>query len=454
MRHSSRVSISRRQVLRSLGTAGIICGFPAIIPSTVFGKNAPSNRVTIGMIGMGRQGTQANLQTLVNMDDVRVVAVCDVDKWRLDNAKQMVDKQYSDTGCRACRDWREVIAMDGVDAIMNSTTDSWHVPISLAAVRRGKHVSCEKPLTLSIAEGRILADAVKKQGVVFRTDTECRSNAYMHKTAELVRNGYIGKIKRFEVGVPDLDPAGGKSDPTPVPQELDYEMWMGPIKKKPYMVDAVHPPKSYRRPGWMRCRDTCEGVITNWGTHLIDVAQLVNNSERTGPVSIEGTGKYPPAGSGIWNVLTDFKVQFKYAGGITMDYMIDKEGAYLKVEGEEGWILANWNRAGGFKASDIKILQTKIKDSDIHIPQRTDKGDFIYCIRNNAPDQSMIDAEVGHRTCSMGQLAHIAIQRGKKLEWNPEKEQFAGDSEADKMLTREYRSPWNLDIPIPAGTSA
>jgi len=440
-------------MLQSVGAVGLISSFPTIVPSTVFGKNAPSNRVTVGMIGVGRQGRHVNLKTMVNMEGVQIVTVCDVDKWRLNNAKKIVDSKYGDTGCRTFSDWREVIARDDIDAIMNSTPDHWHVPISLAAVRRGKHVSCEKPLTLSIAEGRMLADATAKHGVVFRTDSECRSDAYMHKIAELVRNGYIGRIRRIEVGVPRGDKAGGKADPMPVPAELDYDMWLGPAVKKPYMVDAVHPSKSYKRPGWMRCRDTCEGMITNWGTHVIDVAQLANNSERTGAVSIEGTGSYPKPGSGLWNVLTDFKVQFKYANGVTMDYLIDSAGAYLRIEGDEGWLQANWHRKGGFQASDIRILKTKLKKSDLRFPQRSDKGDFIYCIRNRAPNESMADAEVGHRTCSMGQLAHIAIQRGQKLEWNPDKERFVDNSEANTMLSRSYRDPWGLEIKIPAAIS-
>ena len=401
------------------------------------------------MIGVGRQGTKVNLRTLLGRTDVQIVSVCDVDKWRMDNAKKMVDGEYGDKGCRADSDWREVLGRDDIDAIVNSTTDCWHVPISLAAVRKGKHVCCEKPLTLSIEEGRILADAVEEQGVVFRTDSECRSHSYMHKTAELVRNGYIGKIKRFEIGVPRGDIAGGKLNPTAPPPELDYDMWLGPTEKKPYTVDAVHPVKSYGRPGWMRCRDTCEGMITNWGTHVLDVAQLVNNSERTGPVSVEGTGTYPDPGSGIWNVLIDFNVQFKYADGITMDYIIDKAGAYLRVEGEEGWIHANWHRKGGFQASDINILRTRLKAGDLRIPQRGDKDDFIHCIKKNAPNESMADAEVGHRSCSMGQIAHIAIQRGKKMEWDPKTERFAGDDKANKMLSKAYREPWGLNVTIP-----
>ncbi len=423
-----------------LAATGVTLALPSIVPSSVFGKNAPSNRINIGMIGMGRQAMYANTNPFLNSKDCQIVAVCDVDKWRLDNARKKVDEFYKNSDCKAYTDWRQVIARDDIDAIMNSTSDQWHVPISLAAVRRGKHVSCEKPLTLSINEGRLLADAVKKHGVVFRTDSECRSNAYMHKTAQLAINGYLGNIKRIKVGVPAGDVAGGNAAPMDVPQELDYDMWVGPAPMKPYTLDRVHPRHGYGRPGWMRCRDTCEGMITNWGTHLLDVAQQLNGTERTGPVSIEGTGKYPEPGSGLWDVLTEFRVQYKYAKGVVLDYFIDVP--YLRVEGDEGWIQAHWHSKGGLTAHDKSILRMKLKESDIRLPQRQDKEDFIYAIKNKC--NTMADAEVGHRTCSMGQLGHIAIQRKKKLTWNPKAERFIGDDKANDMLQVSYRKPWEL----------
>ena len=438
MSNSNSKKITRRQVLKATGAAFVL---PTIVPSSVFGADAPSNRINIGMIGMGRQAIYANTPPFLQSKDCRIAAVCDVDKWRLGKAKKKVDDYYKNTDCLAISDWREVIARDDIDAIMNSTSDHWHVPISLAAVRNGKHVSCEKPLTLSINEGKVLTAAAKKSGVVFRTDSECRSNAYMHKTAQLAINGYLGNIKRIEVGVPAGDKAGGNATPMEVPEELDYEMWVGPSAKKPYTLDRVHPRNGYGRPGWMRCRDTCEGMITNWGTHLLDVAQQLNKTERTGPVSVEGTGTYPEAGSGLWNVLLDFRVQFKYATGIVLDYVIDVP--YIKVEGDEGWIKTHWNSRGGMTAHDKKIFQTELKDSDIHLPLRQDKEDFLYAIKNKC--NTMADAEVGHRTCSLGQLGHIAIQRGKKLDWDPKTEKFAGDSKANAMLHRSYREPWGLD---------
>lgn len=428
-------------MLKATSTASVALAFPGIVPSTVFGKEAPSNRINIGMIGMGRQAFHVNTNPFLYSKDCQLVAVCDVDKWRLDKAKQKVDKFYKNTDCKAYGDWREVVGRGDIDAIMNSTSDQWHVPISLAAVRKGKHVSCEKPLTLSINEGRILADAAKKHGVVFRTDSECRTHTYMHLTSELVINGYLGNIKRIEVGVPAGDKAGGNAAPMDVPAELDYDMWVGPAPMKAYTVDRVHPRHGYGRPGWMRCRDTCAGMITNWGTHLLDVAQSLNGTERTGPISVEGTGKYPEPGSGLWDVLTDFKAQFKYANGVTLDYLI--KVPYLRVEGDAGWIQAHWHSKGGLTAHDKSIFKTKFKDSDIRLPQRSDKGDFIYAIKNSC--NTMADAEVGHRTCSLGHLAHIAIQRGKKLNFNPDTERFTNDEKANKMLQIPHRKPWKLE---------
>lgn len=434
--------LSRRGFLKGCIAAGVA---PAFVPASVLGENAPSKLITIGMIGMGRQAFKVNLPPFLYSKDVRVIAVNDVDKWRLDNAKKKVDEHYQNSDCKAYSDWREIVARDDIDAIVISTPDQWHVPISLAAVRGGKHVCCEKPLTLSVNEGRVLADAVKKYGVVFRTDTECRTHSYMHKIAELVRNGYIGKVKRMEVAVPMQDKPGGNPEPMPVPEELDYDMWLGPAPRKAYCVDRVHPSKSYRRPGWMRCLDTCEGVITNWGTHLLDVAQLANNTERTGPVSVEAEGKYPEPGSGLWDVLIDFKAQYQYADGVVCDFHPLPEGAFLRIEGEDGWIQGDWHRRGGpgLIAHDKSVLRTKLKDSDLHIPQRQDKEDFIYGIKTGEP--VMIDAEIGHRACSLGQIAHIAIQCGnRKLDWDPDKEKFS-DDEANKLLKKSYREPWGLD---------
>jgi predicted dehydrogenase len=430
---------TRPSTRRAFLQTALCSAAPLILPSRVLGQMAPSRRITVAMIGTGRQAMHSNLPWFLNCETTQVVAVCDVDRWRLQEAKTKVDQHYRNSACRTYTDWREVLARDDIDAIMNSTADHWHVPIALAAVRRGKHVSCEKPLTLSVNEGRALAAAAKRHGVTFATDSECRSHAYMHKTAELVRNGYIGQIQRIEVGVPTGDVAGGDPTPTQVPAELDYEMWMGPAPLKPYCLDRVHPRQSFGRPGWMRCRDTCEGMITNWGTHTLDVAQLVNNTERTGPVSVECTGKYPAPGSGLWGVLLSFRAQFKYGNGVILDYFT-ADHAYVRVEGAEGWIHANWTGKGGLQASKPELLRLKLKAGDLRLPPRSEKVDFVYGITERAP--TMADAEVGHRTCSLGQIAHIAIQRAKRLAWDPQAERFTNDDGANALLSRPCRAPW------------
>lgn len=426
---------TRRSVLFGMAAAAI----PLVLPSRLLGQDAPSKKIHVAMIGTGRQAYHTNLPTLLGMPDVRVVAVCDVDRHRAEAAKAKVDKHYGSTDCRLFTDYREAIAMADLDAVMNSTPDHWHAIISLAAIQKGLHVSCEKPLTRYLHDGRLLADAATKKGIVFRTDTECRSNSYMTRTADLAINGYLGKIKRFEVGVPrEVGGKLGNPEPMPVPAHLDYEMWLGPAPFKDYTRDRVHPEDLGGRPGWMRILDYCEGMVSNWGTHLIDVANLIHNGGIGGPVSVEGTGRYPEPGSGLWNTLLEFKIQYAYADGVILDYKMDVP--YLRVEGEEGWIQAHWNSAGGLKASDPKIVRTAFRKTDKRVPTRGDKADFIAGIKDGVT--VMADAEIGHRTCSMGQIGHIAIQRGKRLEWNPQSEQFTNDAEANQLLVGVNREPW------------
>jgi myo-inositol 2-dehydrogenase/D-chiro-inositol 1-dehydrogenase len=431
------ILLTRRQAILGLAAAAA----PAFIPARLFGQDAPSKKIHLAMIGTGRQAYHTNLPTLLGLPEVRVVAVCDVDRKRAGAAKAKVDKHYGNTDCKLFTDFREAIDMPDLNAVMVSTPDHWHALIALAAIAKGLHVSCEKPLTRYLTEGRLLADAARTKGVVFRTDTECRSNSYMTKTADLAMNGYLGKLTRFEVGVPK-EVAGKLGDPTPmpVPAHLDYEMWLGPAPFREYTRDRVHPDDLSGRPGWMRILDYCEGMVSNWGTHLIDVASLINGSERTGPVSVEGTGRYPEPGSGLWNTLLEFNLHYRYANGVGLDYKMDVP--YLRVEGEEGWIQAHWNSQGGLKASNPKILRIKLKDSDTRVPTRGDKADFVSAILKGT--NVMTDAEIGHRTCSMGQIGHIAIQRGHKLDWNPDTERFTNDDEANKLLTGSYRAPWKL----------
>ena len=438
-------ALTRRQFLKgSAAAAGAALLAPIIVPASVFSAGAPSNRITVGMIGMGRQAFYSNLKSFLHSPDTRVVAVCDVDAWRLDKACKAVEQYYakgrsSNTfkGCSAYKDFRELLVRTDIDAVMISTPDHWHVPMAIMAAKAKKDISCEKPLTLSIAEGRKLADTVKRYGRVFRTDSEFRSHRCFQHACQLVLNGYIGKVHTIRTGVPAGD-IGCKPQPTmPVPEELDYEMWLGPAPLAPYTEKRVHPRHSYSRPGWMRVRDYCEGMVTNWGTHLNDIAQWGNGTERTGPVEVEGVGKYPS--DGLWDVLLSFDIRYKYANGVRLFYKMGRP--YVRFEGADGWIEADYNNRS-LKAHPESILKSPIGPDEIHLPLKSEKQDFIDAVKTRG--QTLADAEVGHRTTSLCQLGHIAIQVGRKLRWDPDAERFVNDDSANRLLSRPMRSPWRL----------
>lgn len=418
--------ITRRSVL--------MAGAPLLAPASFFGRTAPSNRITVGMIGVGRQAVFVNLKQFLAMPDVRVVAVCDVDRWRLENAKKQVDDAYASRDCRTHLDYRELLADKSIDAVMISTPDHWHVPMSMDAIRAGKDVSCEKPLTRFIAEGRALSDLATRRKRVFRNDSEFRSLDYFHRAVELVRNGKIGKLHTIRTGVPGSDVGCPPQPDMPVPEGLDYERWQGPAVHAPYTEKRVHTPRSYDRGGWMRHTYYCDGMVTNWGAHLNDIAQWGNGTDRTGPVEVEARGTYPPAES-FWNVMLSFEAEYRYANGVRLFYKTDTP--YVRFEGSEGWILAEYGKA--LQAGPASILDAKIPESGIHFPLKSDKQDFIDAVKSRG--QTLQDAEVGHRTMSLCLLANIAVQVGGKLGWDPVKERFTNSEAANRWLAQPVIAP-------------
>ncbi|HUT95834.1 MAG TPA: Gfo/Idh/MocA family oxidoreductase [Thermoguttaceae bacterium] len=442
---AGRQAITRRRLLER-AAAGALVAAPYVVPGAALGadgRTAPNDRIGVGMIGVGRQTVAYNLKAFLNSPDTQVVAVCEVDAWRMENARQTTEKHYGDQkpsgtyqGCRAHGDFREILARDDVDAVMISTPDHWHVPMSLAAVEAGKDVCCEKPITRTIAEGRKLADAVAKAKRVFRVDSEFRSIEVFHRACELVRNGRIGRVQTIRVGVPAGDNVDCPPCPEmPVPEELDYENWQGPAPRAPYTENRVHPPKGYGRPGWMRVLYYCDGMITNWGAHLCDVAQWGNGTDRTGPVEVEGHGVYPPSDS-LWNVLKTFEVDYRFAGGVRMIYKTDSP--YVRFEGEEGWIQAHFGR-GGIQAEPASVLESKIGPDEIRFPLRSEKADFIDCVKTRG--RTLEDAEVGHRTTSLCHLGHIAVYLGRKLRWDPDAERFADNDAANELIEKPIHGP-------------
>ena len=425
-------TLSRRSFLQR--TALSLTAAPLLVRSSMLGADggvAPSNRINVGFIGTGDHGMGWNLPPYLWHPTARVVAVCDVDGRRLLRAKQTVDEKYGNEDCFATRDFREVLARKDIDAVMISTPDHWHTLISLLAIHAGKDVQCEKP-TLTINEGKLLVETVRKHKKVFQTSTEDRAVPQYHRMAELVRNGRIGKLQRIEVILPKQPGGPGDPTPQPVPANFDYDMWLGPAPFAPYCKDRVH--FNFR---WIW--DYSGGIICDWGAHLFDTAQWANNTEHSGPVEIEGTGTN--WSEGLYNTVKDYDVTYRYANGVVMTCKPGNPS--IKFIGSEGWV-GNTGWRGPVQASSREILESKIGSNDIHLytnPQG-EHDDFLKCVKTRQDPYFPVD--IGHRVSTVCHLANIALRTGHKLKWDPVKEVFIGDDTANAMLWRPMRAPWKL----------
>src|SRR5687768_8916366 len=289
---------SRRAFIKTsakgLGAAAVASGFPAIVPSTVFGAEAPSNRINVGAIGTGRISRGHDLPGIWKHDQARIMAVCDLDSRRMADAQTLVNGYYATKtgkpydGVTGYTDYRELLANKDVDAVVISTPDHWHCLNTIHAVEAGKDVYLQKPASLTIAEGRALSNAVHRTGRVFQIGSQQRSSPQFRYAAELVRNGRIGQLKTVLVGLPG-DPAGDEEPEMPVPKNLNYDMWLGSTPWVYYTDKRVHPQVGYDRPGWLRCEQFGAGMITGWGAHHIDSAHWGMDTELTGPIEVAGS---------------------------------------------------------------------------------------------------------------------------------------------------------------------
>jgi len=433
----------RRDFIKSaaMGTAGAIT-MPTIVPSYLLDRRSPANRINVAVIGIGRQTVSPNIPQFLKSENAQIVAVCDVDSWRLANGQKQVDNYYSQQkgsaykGCGAYADFREVLVRKDVDAVMIATPDHWHIPMAIEAARAGKHISLEKPISTCIEHGRQLVKAIKKYGVITRNDSEFRPLPKFSKAIELVRNERIGKIQRIYVAVPaELSGDSLKPEPTmPVPEELNYDMWLGPAFEAPYTEKRVHAIKAYGRPGWMRVGSYCNGMISNWGAHLMGIVQWGNNTEYTGPVSIEGNGEFD---RGLWNTLNKFDIKYKYANGVEVFFKIERP--YVRFEGSDGWIEVEY--PDKLSASSQAILDSQPGKGEISFSNLlSDKEDFLQAVKTGK--QSFEPLETAHRTISMCQLGLIAIQTGSSLTWNPETEEITGDNAASALLNVPIREKY------------
>lgn len=444
---STTSRLSRRCFLQH--TTAVALSAPLIVPARVLGGEgvaAPSNRITIGCIGTGRQCIHANIPGFVAEPDAQIVAVCDVDAWRMEKAHQQVESAYAKRapdggfkGCATFRDWRELVARPDIDAVMISTPDHWHMVMALAALRAGKDVTCEKPLTRDIPTGRLLCDVVKQTGRVFRTDSEFRSNRACHRAVQLVRNGRIGKLERIITSTPKDSTLGPQPD-MPAPPELDYEMWLGPAPFRPYTQQRVHPPKDDRgRPGWLCLRDYADGMLANWGAHLNDIAMWANDTEHTGPIAIVATGRWAPPDS-FWDVIQEFDATFRFANGVTLRCHTGQP--VMRFEGSEGWLQVTYPNQ--IECAPESLLKWSPGPGDLALPfKRSEKRDFLDAVKSR--QQPMYDAEAGHRNTSLSHLALAAIELGRPLKWDPVAERVVGDEAANALLQpKPLREPWRV----------
>lgn len=438
-------------------------GFPTIVPSSVFGQTAPSNLIQLGHIGCGRIARGHDIaETIRHTDKARYVAISDLDSVRLADGKELIEGYYtkrlgSSVKVKTYGNYRDLLADKSVDAVLISTPDHWHAQPAIEAALAGKDIYLQKPTSLTIKEGREMADAVKKTGRILQLGSQQRSDVAFRLASELVRNGRIGKIKEIYIGLPE-DPAGNEEPEMPVPANLNYDMWLGSTPKVFYTENRVHPQtpdirKRYDRPGWLRCEQFGAGMITGWGVHHVDIAHWAMGVEESGPVEVLADAHYPK--KGLWDVHGPYHVRLRYANGTTV-YMSEKYPNGLRFMGESGWIWvtrgrynpadvdANGHpRGNAIDASDPRMLTAGFKEGEVRLhasPKNDHHLDWLECIKTR--QQPAAPAEVGHRSCSACLVSHIGMRLARPLKWDPAKEEFIGDAEANSMLSRPQRAPY------------
>ncbi len=449
---------TRRTFLKSSAlAAGGALGLPHFIPASALGAPgtvAPSNRVGLGCVGLGIQGT-GNLRTFLGHPEVHVAAVCDVHAAQLQQGKAVVDAFYSNLGCGAHNDFREVLSRPDIDAIQITTPDHWHPLIALEAAKRGKHVYYEKPMGWSFRAAQAVRRAVHANQIVFQFGTQQRSGGNFRFACELARNQKIGKLHTILVGVP-----GGVPFPSqpgePVPAELDYPLWLGPAPLKPYCLERVRPythrpnePWTRNYSTWYHISDYCIGFIGNWGIHHLDIAQWGHGTEDTGPVEVAGAGTFPH--EGLADCALTWQVQNRFADGVTLVHMDDEtskkhplqknsHGHGILFLGTEGWVHVD---RSGLDAEPKSLLQLKFGPSDTRLFKSDNHhGNFVDAVKGRSRPAAPIDAAV--RSDTLAWLDQIAIKLGRTLRWDPVKEDFVGDTDASALLDRPMRAPWTL----------
>ncbi|MBN1125583.1 MAG: Gfo/Idh/MocA family oxidoreductase [Sedimentisphaerales bacterium] len=429
----------------------VVVGAPAIVPSSVFGVNAPSNRITMGFIGVGNQGTN-DMRGFLQDDRVQVVAVCDVNKesngyWSnavggREPARRIVNEFYArKTGksdysaCEAYEDFHELITRRDIDAVETALPDHWHAIPVIEAAKAGKDIYGQKPLSLTVADGRAMVRAVQRYNRVFQCGSQQRSDWNFRRACELVRNGRIGKLQTVECGLPGGTPdyvgTNPSKEPEPIPEGFNYNFWLGPAPEAPYCPARCH--VNFR---WIL--DYSGGQVTDWGGHHPDCAQWGMGTELTGPVKIiNAKGKFNK--NDLWNTATEYTFDAVYVNGVILKISNRLRGG-VKFIGTDGWI---WANRGQHEASSEEIKNSTIGPDEIQLYKSDNHfRNFIDCVISRKEPVAPI--EVAHRSITIAHLGNIAMLLGRDLQWDPKRERVINDTEANTMLARPYRAPWRL----------
>jgi predicted dehydrogenase len=435
-RESAGRGQDRRAFLKGLVTAGAGFGMFHIVPASALGKAgrpAPSNRITVGCIGMGGMGS-GNMHGFMGQPDVQVVAVCDVDRNHLNGARDAVNGHYKGQGCGAYGDFRELLARGDLDVLSLATPDHWHAVPAVMALNAGLDVYGEKPISHCLMEGRAMADAQRRNGRVWQTGSWQRSQGHFRFACELVRNGRIGKVVRVEVGLPTGRPIGPVQFKD-APPHLDYDFWVGPSRWLPYCDKRTHW-------DWRWQLDFGGGQMMDWIGHHGDIAHWGMGWDETGPIEIEGAGEYPA--TGIWDAATTYYFVATYRGGIEMHVA---NGGNRGIGGGTKWIGADgrwvWVDRGGLDANPKSLLNERIGPDEVRLFRSPGHHrEFLDCVKSRA--RTTTPAETAHRSASIGHLGQIAMITGRRIRWDPEAERILNDPTASRMLSTPMRSPWRL----------
>ncbi len=442
--------LSRRHFLKQIGVLGAVVGFPTIIPSSVLGRNgyvAPSNRIVMGSIGLGGMGT-GNTNTLLGKSNVQLVALCDPCRrsnlygydhkgtFGWEPMKERIEKRYSERygkdykGCDIYTDFRELIARKDIDAITTATPDHWHALIAIAAIRSGKDVFGEKPLTRRVTEGRALVNAVKEYGRVWQTGSWQRSSGHFLRVCELVRNGYVGKVHTVKIGLPAnnyLAPVPSE----PIPDGFDWEMWLGPAPHADYCHHRAFTT-------WRFISDYSHGKIGDWGAHHVDTMHWALGYDFSGPVSIRPVKIVWPK-DGLFDHPTHYTMEAIYPRGEKV-LISDEYKNGIEFFSDKGRMFVD---RSGVESDPKTIWREQVKIGDTRLYRSTDHMDnFLDCVRNRRASATQI--EIAHGSNAVTLLGEIAYRVGREIKWDPKTETIANDSQATALLSPTYRAPWTM----------